>query len=304
VFQRFWLRPDSSVETRMKKITFISVAVMLFGLCSLSWAQRQVRDELGRTMTVPDKPHRVVCLTPSVTDTVYSLGAGQDVVGVSDYTKYPIEALKKPSVGQVLNPSIEAVVALHPDLAIGVGDLTTEAAVLKMERLGIPVFLVVPRGIGGIYRSIENIGKVLNREREARQLVSGLRAREEAVRKRVSGKAVVRVLMPLSDDPVITIGKNAFLTELIAAAGGRSVTDDLAQDWPGISMEAILARHPDYLVLIEGSPMTIDDLKKRPGWKTLACVQQNRIFYVDDKMNYSSPQVFDALESLAKQFHP
>jgi iron complex transport system substrate-binding protein len=196
------------------------------------------------------------------------------------------------------------VVALHPDLAIGVGDLNTEVAVLKMERLGIPVFLVVPHGIGGIYRSIENIGKVLNREREAKQLVISLRGREETVRKQVSGKPAVRVLMPLSDDPVITIGKNAFLTELIAAAGGKSVTDDLAQDWPGISMEVILARQPDYLLLIEGSPMTIDELKKRPGWKSLACVQQNRIFYVDDRMNYSSPVAFGALESLAKQFHP
>jgi iron complex transport system substrate-binding protein len=288
----------------MKKTAFIPVAILVLCLCSYTWAQRQVQDELGRTMTVPDKPHRVVCLTPSVTDTVYELGAGEDVVGVSDYTKYPAEAMKKPSVGQVLNPSLEAVVALHPDLAIGVGDLNTEVAVLKMERLGVPVFLVVPHGIGGIYRSIENIGKVLNREREAKQLVISLRGREETVRKQVSGKPAVRVLMPLSDDPVITIGKNAFLTELIAAAGGRSVTDDLAQDWPGISMEVILARQPDYLLLIEGSPMTIDELKKRPGWKSLACVQQNRIFYVDDRMNYSSPVAFGALESLAKQFHP
>ncbi len=288
----------------MKKKAFIPVAVLVVGLCSHSWAQRQLQDELGRTMTVPDKPHRVVCLTPSVTDTVYALGAGDDVVGVSDYTKYPAEAVKKPSVGQVLNPSLEAVVALHPDLAIGVGDLNTEVVVLKMEKLGIPVFLVVPHGLGGIYRSVENIGKVLNREREARQLVSSLRGREEAVRKRVSGKPALRVLLPLSDDPVITIGKNAFLTELIAAAGGRSVTDDLAQDWPSISMEAILARQPDYLLLIEGSPMTIEELKKRPGWKSLACVQQNKIFYVDDRMNYSSPLAFAALESLAKQFHP
>ncbi len=288
----------------MKKTAFIPVAVLVVGLCSHSWAQRQLQDELGRTMTVPDKPHRVVCLTPSVTDTVYALGAGNVVVGVSDYTKYPAEAVKKPSVGQVLNPSLEAVVALHPDLVIGVGDLNTEVVVLKMEKLGIPVFLVVPHGLGGIYRSIENIGKVLNREREASQLVSSLRGREEAVRKRVSGKPALRVLLPLSDDPVITIGKNAFLTELIAAAGGRSVTDDLAQDWPSISMEAILARQPDYLLLIEGSPMTIEELKKRPGWKSLACVQQNKIFYVDDRMNYSSPLAFAALESLAKQFHP
>jgi iron complex transport system substrate-binding protein len=280
------------------------IVAMIVGMCSCSWAQRQVQDELGRTMSIPDKPHRLICLAPSITDTVFALGAGDEVVGVSDYTKFPAEAMKRPSVGQVLNPSVEAVVALHPDLLIGVGDLNTEASVLKIERLGIPVFLVLPRGISGIYRSIENIGKILNREREARELVSSLRAREEAVRKRVAGKPAVRVFMPLSDDPVITIGKNAFLTELIAAAGGRSVTDDLAQDWPNISMEDVLVRQPDYLLLIKDSPMTIHDLKKKPGWKNLACVQQNRIFYIDDRMNYSSPVVFGALESLARQFHP
>jgi iron complex transport system substrate-binding protein len=277
---------------------------MVLVLGSKSWAVRQVQDELGRTMTIPDKPHRLVCLTPSVTDTVYALGAGEDVVGVSDYTKYPPKAAKKPSVGQVLNPSVEAVVALHPDLVVGTGDLNTEVSVHKIERMGIPVFLVLPRGIPGIYRSIEDIGKVINRELEAKQLIATLRHREEAVRSRINGKPLVRVLMPLSDDPVITIGKNAFLTELIAAAGGKSVTDDLAQDWPSISMEAVLARQPDYLLVIEGSPLTMDELKKRPGWKSLACVQQNRVFFVDDRMNYSSPLAFDALESLAKQFHP
>jgi iron complex transport system substrate-binding protein len=288
----------------MRNSPLALITAMIMGVCSYSWAQRQIQDELGRTMSIPDKPHRVVCLTPSVTDTVFALGAGDEVVGVSDYTKFPAEAQKQPSVGQVLNPSVEAVVALHPDLLIGVGDLNTEAAVLKIERLGIPVFLVVPRGIGGIYRSIEDIGKILNRDREARELVSSLRARELAVRKRVAGKPEVRVFMPLSDDPVITIGKNAFLTELIAAAGGRSVTDDLAQDWPNISMEEVLVRHPDYLLLIEDSPMTIHALKQRPGWKSLVCVKQNRIFYIDDRMNYSSPVVFGALESLARQFHP
>src|SRR5205085_6085493 len=175
----------------MRNTTMATISAVILGLCSCAWASRQVRDELGRTMTIPDRPHRVVCLTPSITDTVYALGAGDEVVGISDYTKFPAEALKKPSVGQVLNPSVEAVVALHPDLAIGVGDLNTEVAVLKIERLGIPVFLVVPHGIGGIYRSIENIGKVLNREHEAHGLISSLRAREEVVRKRVRDKPAV-----------------------------------------------------------------------------------------------------------------
>src|ERR1700712_5431709 len=80
---------------------------------------RVLTDETGRTVTVPDHPHRIICLTPSVTDTVFAVGAGDEVVAISDYTRSPKAALTKPSVGDLIHPSIERIVALHPDLVIG-----------------------------------------------------------------------------------------------------------------------------------------------------------------------------------------
>jgi iron complex transport system substrate-binding protein len=263
-----------------------------------------VNDELGRTVEVPDHPHRVVCLIPNVADIVYSLGAGADVVAISDFTKYPKEALDKPSIGLPLNPSMETIVALHADLALGTGDLNTLEFAGQLERLGIPVFMVDPHGIEGIYAAILSIGSALNREPDAKTLVARLRTRVDTVKARVSGKPRVRVFMAIWYDPVMTIGKCAFISELIEAAGARSVTDDIAQEWPEVSIETVVSRQPDALLFASGSGITPEELKARPGWEDLKAVREGRIYYIDDRVQYPSPIAFDALEDLAKQFHP
>jgi len=128
----------------------LGTIILLTSLALPCFASRTVKDEVGRTVEVPDHPHRVVCLIPSVVDIVYSLGAAADVVAISDFTKYPKEALQKPSIGLPLNPSIETIVALHPDLVLGSGDLNTLEFAGHLQRLGIPVFMVDPHGIEGI----------------------------------------------------------------------------------------------------------------------------------------------------------
>jgi iron complex transport system substrate-binding protein len=278
-------------------ILLTSVAVPCF-------ASRTLKDELGRTVEVPDHPHRVICLIPSVVDVVYSLGAGADVVAISDFTKYPKEALQKPSIGLPLNPSIEAIVALRPDLVLGSGDLNVLESADSLQRLGIPVFMADPHGIEGIYASIISIGKALNRDAEAAALVARLRARLAAVKSSVADKPKLRVFMAIWYDPVMTIGRKAFIGEIIEAAGGRSVTDDIAQEWPEISLESIVSRQPDAILFIKGSKLTAEELKIRPGWERVKAVQQGHVYYVDDRIQYPSPAAFDALEDLAKQFHP
>lgn len=280
------------------------IVILLTSLAVPCFASRTLKDELGRTVEVPDHPHRVICLIPSVVDIVYSLGAGADVVAISDFTKYPKEALQKPSIGLPLSPSIEAIVAQHPDLVLGSGDLNVLESAGSLQRLGIPVFMVDPHGIEGIYASILNLGKALDRETEANTLVARLHARVDLVKARVAGKPKLRVLMAIWYDPIMTIGKKAFIGELIEAAGGRSVTDDIAQEWPEISLESIVSRQPDALLFIKGSKLTAEALKIRPGWENVTVVQQGRVYYVDDRIQYPSPVAFDALEDLAKQFHP
>jgi ABC-type Fe3+-hydroxamate transport system substrate-binding protein len=282
----------------------LGVILLLTSIAVPCFASRTLKDELGRSVEVPDHPHRVVCLVPSVVDIVYSLGAGEDVVAISDFAKYPKEALQKPSIGLPLNPSIETIIALHPDLVLGSGDMNTLESAGHLQRLSIPVFMVDPHGIEGIYGSILSLGKVLDRETDANSLVARLRTRVQAVKARVADKPKARVFMAIWYDPVMTIGKRAFISELIEAAGGRSVTDDIAQEWPEVSLETVVRRQPEALLLMRGSNFTVEELKTRPGWKHLRAVQQGRVFYTDGRIQYPSPIAFDVLEDLAKQFHP
>jgi iron complex transport system substrate-binding protein len=284
----------------MKRLLLLLTA-MLAVPC---FAGRILTDEMGRKVVVPDHPHRVICLMPTVTDTVFALGAGDDVVGISDYTKYPAAALTKPSVGDLIKPSIETILSLHPDLVIGTQPKGPMEVTDQLERAGIPIFLVSPHGIAGIFHSIESVGTALNRTPQADVLVHSLQQRVDAVKARTKGLPAPRVFMPIWYDPITTIGKNAFITEVVEAAGGRSVTDDLSSEWPQISMEVVLERAPDALLLVRGGKTTLQVLQDRPGWSSMTAIKARRAYYVDDRINFASPVAIDALEDLAKQFHP
>jgi len=286
----------------MKRLLpILSLTVILAGPC---FASRTLTDEIGRKVVVPDHPHRVICLMPTVTDTVFALGAGDEVIAISDYTKYPAAALKKPSVGDLIKPSIETILSLHPDLVIGMQPKGPMEVTDQLERAGIPIFLVSPHGIAGIFQSIESVGMALNRTPQADELVHRLQQRVDAVRARTKDLPTPRVFMPIWYDPITTIGKNAFITEVIEAAGGHSVTDDLSTEWPQISMEVVLERAPDALLLVRGGKTTLQVLQDRPGWSSMTAIKERRAYYVDDRINFASPVAIDALEDLAKQFHP
>lgn len=282
----------------------IALVLCLIALCGHALAMRTVTDELGRMVSVPDQPHRIICLLPSVVDDVYALGAGADVIAVSDYTKYPAEARKKPSIGPPLSPSLEMIVALHPDLILGGGDMNRAETLARLEQLGIPVFMVNTHGIEGIYRSLDSLGQALNRVDAAQDLIARLRRRIAVVRERVEGTPLVQVLMPVWYDPIVTIGSRAYITELIALAGAHSVTSDIPQEWPQVSLEAVLARAPQALLLVRGSKMSLNVIRNRPGWDQIPAVRNNRVYYVSDEIEYPSPIAFDALEEMAKEFHP
>lgn len=277
---------------------------LLLALTSCAWAVRWERDDTGRSVAVPDQVHRVVSLSPSLTNTVYALGAQSLLVGITNYTVYPPEAAReKPSVGDVVGPSLEKIVALHPDLVLALPEFNGAATIEGLQRIGIPVFLFNTGNVANIYRTVELVGRVLGRDREATALIASLKARENKVRAQSAGKPKLTVLLVLSIDPLITAGRNAFITEMISAAGARSVTDDLAQDWLQMNIEAILPRKPDYILLMKTGPVNFKDMQQRAGWKSLEAVRQGHVIVVDDRIQIPAPVAFDGLEDLARQIH-
>jgi iron complex transport system substrate-binding protein len=276
-------------------------AALALALALPSYAVRVVTDETGRKVQLPDVVHRIVCLTPSITDTVFAIGAGDKVAGITDYTVYPPEALKKPSIGEVLRPSLERIAALHPDLVIGVAPLNDPETIRGVERMNVPVFLVNQSGIEGLYRSIQSIGRAAGRDAAAQALVAKLRAREARVRAEAAKGTQPSVLFAISITPCITAGRGAFITELLTAAGARSVTGDMPQEWINVNIEALMPRRPEYILLLRDSPVGLKEMRQSAGWSAMEAVRAGRVLRIDERLQYPSPVAFDALEDFARQ---
>jgi iron complex transport system substrate-binding protein len=284
----------------------IALAGLLLPVCVRGLVSRDLQDEAGRHVDVPDHPRRIICLAPSLTEAVFALGNGEEVVGVTDYTEYPPEARQKTSVGGLVDPSIEKIVSLRPDLVLATEEINRRETVEELARLRIPVFVINPQGLEGIVTAALDMGNALGCARQAQALARQLVEKRRRVRDRVAGLPHPKVFVLIWDNPLITAGNKAFITEVISAAGGDSVTADIPQLWPQISVEEVLRRSPDFLLLIKGSHQEIklDDLQQRAGWNRLKAVTEKRVIYLDERFEHSSPLVFDALEDLAKQLHP
>jgi iron complex transport system substrate-binding protein len=278
--------------------------LVLLLLTLSAWAARVEHDETGRPVTVPDSVHRVISLAPSITNMVYAVGAQGDLVGITGFTEFPPEAAQqKPSVGDVVHPSLERIVALHPDLVLALPEFNGAETVAGLQRLGVPVFLFTTGDIANIYRSVESVGRLMGREQEATAVINDLHAREARIRAQTEGRPRPSVVLVLSIDPLVTAGKHAFITQMITLAGARSVTEDVKQDWSQMSVEAILPRKPDYILLMKDGPVKLQDMQRSPGWSSLEAVQRGRIITLDKRIQVPAPVAFDGLEDLARQVH-
>jgi iron complex transport system substrate-binding protein len=288
----------------LKQVT-VTIGLLLL-VAAPALAFRELTDELGRHISVPDDPQRIVCLAPSLTEAVYALGLGAAVVGITDFTDYPSEARTKPSVGGLTNPSMEKIVALHPDLVLAMQDMNGGGTVEQLQHLGIPVFVVNPQNLQGVLESTRHLGEAVGRSSSAEALVKRLEQQRVSVGTLVERLRRPTVLALIWYDPVITAGKRSFITDIVFTAGGRSATADIPQAWPQISLEEVVRRSPDFLLMVRGAHggISLQELKTHAGWDRLKAVRDSRIIYMDERLLHPSPVAFDALEQLAKKLHP
>ena len=293
-----------------RKKTRIASCVLRFALavCSstLLLSAKEVVDETGRHVNVPESLERIVSLAPSITETVYALGLGDRIVGDTDYCDYPPEAKQKPHVGAVLNPSLEKIVALKPDLVLGTPEANRRETVGELERLGIPLYGLTAHTVDDLLRSMEDLGGLLGREAKARALVSQLRRRVGAVEASVKREPRPKVLFVVWYRPLITAGRGSFISDAIRLAGGSSVSDNLPGDWPRLSLEEALHRDPDVILFpkTESFSPSLDEFGRLPGWKELRAVKDHRLHFVPDTISRPSPRLIDALEDIARVLHP
>jgi len=248
---------------------------------------------------------RIVSLAPSVTETLFALGAGDQVVGVSQYCDYPAAATRLPRVGSFLTPNLEAIIGLRPTLVIGLG-LSSDTRELEVVRAtGCSVITVGDDSIRAIEASIQSIGDHIGRADAARAIVARLEARIASVRARVAGSRRLRVLMLVGHEPIVAVGRRTYLDDLLTIANSENIARASGRQWPELSIEYIIATRPD--VILEGH-MSPDSAAAGRFWdrySTIPAVRNHRVYgYPDNPVLHPGPRVGDSLEMLAAMIHP
>ena len=276
---------------------------LLFGVLFLvSTACRagvSVVDDLHRTVTLPSSAQRVVSLAPSITETLFAIGAGDQVVGVTDYCNYPEEAKQKPRVGGVVNPNLETILSMNPDLIILSMEGNVREDFNKLVSFGVPVFVTNPRSLEGIYKSITDIGALCGRASQAGQLVDDMQLRENAITaRRVSYKP--RALFLVSLQPLIVVGSGSFLAELLELAGAFNCAGSSYSSYPTYSRESVLAENPEILLVTSDIVTDLSGLVALyPEWKQIDAVRTGNVFRIDaDMVSRPGPRAIEALETL------
>jgi len=289
--------------------TRLALAMVLFAACGATAETRNghttVIDDAGHVVAVDAPALRIVSTLPSVTELIVALGAGDRLLVRTAYDTDPRIA-HLPSFGRTLSPTPEALVPYRPDLvirsaAVDMGGRT------PLEVLGLRVYVADVQSTADIGSTLERLGVLLDLRERADSLRHALDDGLEQVRVAVSGRPRPTVLYLIWPDPPQTAGRGTFIDEVITAAGGRNAFADLRIEWPEVSLEEIVRRDPDFVVLPQGSShaTALPPIHDAPGWRDLTAFRERRIVLVDtDLFNRPGPRVVQAARTLAAALHP
>lgn len=266
---------------------------------------------VGQAFT-PAVPKRIISLIPAVTEMLFAIGAGAQVVAVSSFDRYPPEVTQLQRVGALLDPDIERILSLRPDLVAiyaSQSDLRTQ-----LERAKIPVYVYTHAGLADVLVTLTQIGERVGHVREAADLARSIQSRIAAVRNRVAGRARPRTLI-VFDREMLTLrgiyasGGIGFVHDMVDAAGGEDVFSDVKQQSVQATTELILTRRPDVILELRGDPVAADIKAKEIGvWRALAslpAVRSSRVYFLDDqKTVVPGPRVGEGIEFIAHALHP
>jgi iron complex transport system substrate-binding protein len=268
-------------------------------------------DDLGREVRVEGVPQQIISLAPSNTEILFALGLGDRVVGVTEYCDYPEAAMAKPKVGGFSTVDVEQVVALEPDLILA-GSIHEAEVIPTLERLGLTVVALAPKTLAGVLDNIVLVGAVTGRSQEADRLVASLEARIKAVTDQTDSLPQAerpRVFYVLWHDPLMTVSSATRTHELISKAGGVNIAQDLAGEYPTISLEAVILADPEVIIAGSGHGSG-EDLTFRFAQTELRLEDtdarcNNRVYAIDsDLTGRPGPRMIDALEEMARLIHP
>jgi iron complex transport system substrate-binding protein len=305
--------------------TLILIANALLGACSqvspspaadsaalASERTIELSDGLNRTVHLTVPAQRIVSLAPSNTEILFAVGAGAQVVGRDTYSDYPAEAQAATDIGGGFGDlNMETIVSLKPDLVLA-SNLTTEAQIEALEKLGITVFaLSNPVGFEGLYDNLRITADLTGHEAEAQTLIANLEARIAAVQQKmgsIEARPLVFYELDGSEpDAPWTAGAGTFISTLIDTAGGENLGNKLEGEWIQISAEELITQNPDVIILGDYTwgGVTPEQVAARAGWDSIAAVVNGKVYTFDDNLvSRPGPRLIDGLEAMARLLHP
>jgi iron complex transport system substrate-binding protein len=271
----------------------------------------KIVDRLGRTIRLDRPPVRIVSLSPSATEMIFAVAAGERLVGATQYCNYPSAAISitRVSSGTIEGVNRESILNLKPDVIFFKAD-HHQSLIETFEKFGIPMVGVGAESIEEMFQEAQDIGNFLGTQAAAEQLVTQMRSELEKQTNRVasiSSEESKRVFYEVWDQPLMTVGPQSFIGELIRIAKGKNIFDDATQGYPQISSELVVDRDPQ-VIIRPGSEANAADVEKilnRKGWEGITAIRDKRVHTIDgDQISRCGPRLLQVLPSLIDAIYP
>lgn len=262
-------------------------------------------DDLGRRVSLRAQPRRIVSLAPSITETLFALGLDSSVAGVTEYCDYPPAATRLPRVGGMLNPAMEDIVQLRPDLVVMSGSGNMESDFVRLEDLGFTVFVSHPRDLDGVLKSILDLGSLTGHRARADSLVTTLRSEIDRLRQRSSRQPRRSVLILVSVRPIISAGPETFISEMVELCNATNVSSTSATAYPILSREEILLADPERIIVTSDATTSPSDVYTAfPEWGLLRAIADSSVSIVNaDIVTRPGPRIVEGLRELFHAIH-
>lgn len=287
----------------MSKPAYVIIGLVFAAVACAGGADDGAEAESNASRT---PPQRIISLIPSATETIVALGAADRLIARTDFDVDP-ELAHLPSVGQGLTPSLEQLTMLGPDLVVAWPDNASRSVIGRLEGFGVRIYSPRVQTLAGLRQATRELGAILDLESTADSLIEAIDAELQAVRDAVAGRDPPSVFYVVWYEPPTTSGAGTYIDELIEVADGRNIFADAPGLWPQVSMEEIVRRQPDIVLIsqTDEDPIDIDRLQSTVGWRELRAVREGRVFQVDANLyNRPGPNVVRATRQLARILHP
>ena len=293
----------------MKKLYLPIVIILIYSSILLVTRRNQNN---ACPLPPPDysTPLRVVSLAPNITEILFALGLGDNIVGVSDNCDYPQQAQTKEKIGTFWQPNTEAIIAAKPNLVITLWFEQQKQVAQTLERMGYKAIVLKLEKISELSTAIEKIGAATNRQQQAEELIKNINNRLAQLQSQQNAKEKVRVLWVVQPDPLRVAGVNTFINELIEMAGGVNAIGPTIQQYPPISTEELLSCQAQVIIQPAMDKKSIEQQRKvvEAFWKkypNLPAVKNNRIYVVEhDTIMRLGPRLPQGLEKIIRCLYP